>query len=226
MSAAVSKLLIRCLLFSRYVLSNAYFKYHLPMQCLKPFFFCLLLPLGVMPVPLLGLPVSGLYSYEVAVANQSDQERSRAFREALAAVIVKVTGEQRWLENAGIQEALQNSGNFVEAIEYRTESRPPAPEELALLADPAPEPLSAAAYIDQELLNVSFARDLIDQLLARAAIPVWDSNRPSVLVWMALQNDAGERNLLSQESDPGIMDLNAALRRRSGHSYSVSSARF
>ncbi|MEZ5491745.1 MAG: DUF2066 domain-containing protein [Gammaproteobacteria bacterium] len=159
-----------------------------------------------MPASLSALPVTGLYTYEVAVANQSDLERSRAFREALAAVIVKVSGENRWLENPSIDRALETAANYVEAIAYRTESRLVMPDDSTPVPDDTVSP-GQPISVEQELLNVSFARGLIDQLLAQAAIPVWDSNRPSVLVWMALQNDAGERSLLSADSDPGIIRL-------------------
>ncbi|MBT8147099.1 MAG: DUF2066 domain-containing protein, partial [Gammaproteobacteria bacterium] len=171
--------------------------------------------IAVLPVPAWTLPVTGLYSHEVVVGNQSEQERNLAFQESLAAVIVKVTGEPRWLENTIIQQALENAQNYVEAIEYRSESVPVETADTALDGtdsglssdvEPAATPLSPALVVE-ELLNVSFAKGLVDQLLADAAIPVWDSNRPSVLVWMAVQNDAGERSLLSSESNPGIIQL-------------------
>lgn len=153
------------------------------------------------------LPVAGLYSHEVRVNNQSEPERNRAFQESMAAVIVKVTGEPRWLENPSVQRALENAQNFVEAIEYRSESVPvEAADEESGTADSVAPP-SLPVFVEQEFLNVSFAQGLIDQLLADNAIPVWDSNRPSVLVWMAVQNDTGERNLLSPDSDPGVIQL-------------------
>jgi len=178
-----------------------------PMKSLKILFVVFCVTVAVLPSTAGALPVAGLYSHEVGVSNQSEQERNRAFQESLAAVIVKVTGEYRWLENSSIQLALENAQNFVEGIEYRSESVPV--ETVDQVADniepavPAPTP----TFTEQQFLNVSFAQVLVDQLLADAAIPVWDSNRPSVLVWMALQNDAGERNLLSPESDPGIIEL-------------------
>ena len=168
-------------------------------------FFCM--AIAVLPSFAVALPVTGLYSHEVGVSNQSEQERNRAFQESLAAVIVKVTGEARWLENAGIQQAIENAQSYVEAIEYRSESVPVTTvDETAIETEPE-DPSLIPEYIEQQFLNVSFARDLVDQLLVDAAIPVWDSNRPSVLVWMALQSDTGERSLLSPESDPGIIQL-------------------
>ena len=41
-------------------------------------------------------------------------------REALAAVILKVTGENRWLERPQVQTALQNAQSFVEEVGFRT----------------------------------------------------------------------------------------------------------
>ena len=160
--------------------------------------------------------MAGLYSFEVSVSNQSEPERNRAFRESLAAVIVKVTGDSRWLDDLSIQQAIGNAQNYVEAIEYRSESVPlESVEETSGTGAPV-NPAATPTFIEQEYLNVSFAQDLVDQLLADAAIPVWDSNRPSVLVWMAIQNDAGERSLLSPESDPGVMQLMRQFAERRG----------
>lgn len=46
----------------------------------------------------LALQVTGLYSQDIPVANDGEAERNRAFAEALAAVVVKVSGDPRWLE--------------------------------------------------------------------------------------------------------------------------------
>ena len=68
------------------------------------------------------LQVTGLYDHKVAVNNESDAERNRAFREALEAVILKVTGEHRWLEHPRIEEALGNAQSYIEAISYSSET--------------------------------------------------------------------------------------------------------
>ncbi|NKB31941.1 MAG: DUF2066 domain-containing protein [Pseudomonadales bacterium] len=148
------------------------------------------------------LQVTGLYDHRVAVNNESDTERNRAFREALEAVILKVTGEHRWLEHPSIEEALDNAQSYVEAISYSSElvALPLPPNSIA----PDTQPLLAPT-VEQRFIEVNFADSLIDELLASAAIPVWDSNRPSVLVWMALQNAAGERTMLTSESNLQII---------------------
>jgi len=234
--------------------------------------------LGVLigqPWQLFALPVTGLYSHRVAVANESDAERQRAFREALEAVILKVTGDPRWLEHPVVTRAVGNAQSLVEAISYSSElipvpetaglqatgnvqvptasgqepsaagqepsasdqepsasgqepsasdqepsasnQQPPASgqEPLAAGQEPAGAAEDSAASgqatapqsREQRYIDVSFADNLIDGLLADADIPVWDSNRPSVLVWMVLQDPDGDRQMLTADSHPEIMSL-------------------
>src|SRR5690554_1087201 len=68
------------------------------------------------------LPVQGLYESEIAVSSQGEAERNRAYREALEQVIVKVTGERRWLDNARIAQALSTAGSYVAEVSYRAEN--------------------------------------------------------------------------------------------------------
>ncbi|MEX0963322.1 MAG: DUF2066 domain-containing protein [Pseudohongiellaceae bacterium] len=161
------------------------------------------------------LQVSGLYSQQIPVANDGEAERSRAFREALRAVVVKVSGDPRWLQNPTIEQAIARAQNYVEATSYISE-----PMQLPLLTDDATadadsgEPQFYAA--EQRIINVSFSSRLVDELLASASIPVWNSNRPSVLVWMVLQNSAGERNFLTADSNPEIVAVMQAFASERG----------
>jgi len=59
----------------------------------------------------------------------------------------------------------------------------------------------------QRHIEVQFSVPLIRQLLAAENIPVWGSNRPSVLVWMALQDTTGQRKLLDRETGPEIIGI-------------------
>lgn len=181
-----------------------------------------MLPAG----PALGLPVSGLYSQRVAVANESDAERSRAIREALRAVVLKVTGDPRWVEHPRTVRAVENAQSYVEAISYSSEMVPvpaqpavmdseptspdsgqPAGDNPAAQNAPVATPQVTPQTREQRYINVDFARTLIDEMLAEADIPVWDSNRPSVLVWMVLQDASGERHMLTSDSNPEIVNL-------------------
>ncbi len=158
-------------------------------------------------MPAYALPVNGLYSYEIQVSNQSSSERNRALGEAMAAVIVKVTGNARWLQNSAVQQALRNAEGFVEETRYRNEAVAVTTTTSAPPANPSQVTMPLPGSNQVSFINVIFARELIDRLLTNAAIPVWDSNRPSLMIWMVLQNDSGERSMLSRDSNPEIIAL-------------------
>lgn len=180
------------------------------------------------------LPVTGLYSQEIAVNNESNAERSRAFKEALAAVVIKVTGDERWLDDPAIVRALAVAESYVQEIRYRSEmltiDSEPAPEEGnppagnsdvdVPVGTSTNEPLNGEIPLpplqQQNYILVNFAPDLIDELLSSAEIPVWDSNRPSVMLWMVLQNDSGERRLLSRETHPEMVAVIDEFAQRRG----------
>lgn len=150
----------------------------------------------------LALQVVGLYSQQIPVANDGEAERNRAFREALSAVIVKVTGDPRWLENPTVERAISQAQNYVEATSYFSESIQLPLEDNTLSPDVS-EPQFYS--VEQRIISVNFAATLIDELLEDTNIPVWDSNRPSVLVWMVLQSSAGDRTFLTEDSNPEIV---------------------
>jgi len=156
--------------------------------------------------PVNALQVTGLYSHRIAVANESEPERNRAFREALVAVITKVTGSSKWQEIPAIELALGRAQSYVEAVSYASELQP-APNTSATDFGTTTRTPAGAPAIEQRYVNVTFAQERINELLITANIPIWDSNRPSVLVWMVLQDVNGERRLLTTEADPQIVDL-------------------
>ena len=144
-----------------------------------------------------GLQVTGLYSHRIAVSNESDSERNRAFQEAFKAVIVKITGSRSWLTDPNVERAIAGAQSYVEAIRY--ESR--YSSQILNVDISEPENRNEKGFIE-----VSFSSSLIQKLLADANIPIWNSNRPSVLIWMVLQDASGSRTLLSEESNPDISE--------------------
>ncbi|MDA0279241.1 MAG: DUF2066 domain-containing protein [Proteobacteria bacterium] len=154
--------------------------------------------------PSVALQVSGLYSQQIPVTNDGEAERNRAFREALAAVVVKVSGDPRWLENPAIERAIAQAQNYVEATTYISELIQLPLEDNTASADTDEEQFYTT---EQRIISVNFAAAFIDELLADADIPVWDGNRPSVLVWMVLQSSAGDREFLTADSNPEIVKV-------------------
>jgi len=168
------------------------------------YFLLLLTLLLISWQPSAALQVSGLYSQQIPVTNDGEAERNRAFREAFAAVVVKVSGDPRWLENLAIERAIAQAQNYVEATSYISESIQLPLEDNTLPLDSDEEQFYTA---EQRIISVNFAAALINELLEDAGIPVWDDNRPSVLVWMVLQNSAGEREFLTVGSNPEIVKV-------------------
>jgi uncharacterized protein len=171
------------------------------------------LMLLLVSLPVVALPVDGLYSFELTVQNQSDAERRRAYREALAGVLLKVTGESRWVQQPQLQSALNNAQSYVEEVSFRSGVRPQ-------LADPqqnsdllAEQPVVS---VPATFINVRFSRDLIDDLLDSANIPIWDRNRPSVLVWLSIENASSERMLLGSDSEHQVMEIIREFSQRRG----------
>ena len=159
------------------------------------------------------LPVDGLYGFELPVQNQSDAERRRAYREALAAVVLKVTGESRWLQQPQVQSALNNAQSYVEEVSFRSGVQ-------QLVADPEQNADILAEQVivsvPATFINVRFSRAAIDDLLDSANIPIWDRNRPSVLVWLSIQNASGERMLLGSDSEHQVLEIMRDFSQRRG----------
>jgi len=127
------------------------------------------------------LPVNGLYNQLVEVADQSDGERRRAYREAFSQVIVKVSGDRRWLDHPAVRGALTTADNYVAEVAYRSSGSGTA-------------------------MEVSFDQQLVDDLLVRAEIPVWGRNRASVLLWLTVQNTDGRRVMLASSNEHELLE--------------------
>src|SRR5690606_27022870 len=53
-------------------------------------------------------------------------------------------------------------------------------------------------------------------LLDAANIPIWDRNRPSILVWLTVQDSSGQRTLLGSDSEHQIIDIIEQFSRERG----------
>ncbi len=133
-----------------------------------------------------GLIVNGLYDQEIVVSGQGDSERIRAYREGLTAVILKVTGEERWLRNSIVERAIRDAQDYVQEVSYRT---------------------SSGSLEQRNFISVRFDRALVDRMLNDAGIPVWDQNRPAIMLWLMVQSPDGRRELLSADSDHPLLDI-------------------
>ncbi|HEY0960970.1 MAG TPA: DUF2066 domain-containing protein [Pseudomonadales bacterium] len=130
--------------------------------------------------PLLAAEVTGLYESDVTVSSRDDQrELQQAFGTAMRAVLLKLTGRDDTNSNPVIARALSSPQSYVEAWAYNSVS----PD------DPFAQPGEAA----QIKLHVTFFQAGVQQLLNEAGVAVWPPNRPDTLLWVAVQDELGER---------------------------------
>ena len=123
--------------------------------------------------------VADLYTASVPVAEQSSGALDAASKEAMAEVLVKVSGSKNVLQYPAIVAALKDARSHVLQYSY-LRGTPPAP------------PLS---------LRFEFEGAYISDLVVRSGAPLWTANRPAVLAWVVIEDEQG-RHFINQETAP------------------------
>lgn len=136
--------------------------------------------------PVQAVQIEGLYSHQSALIGDDESERAQAFAAALAAVIVKLTGGEEALSVPGVDRALARARDFVEGVSYSSIGE-------------------AGSGQSQRTITVDLSQALVDSLLGDLGVPIWNINRPSILVWVAVQSSEGERRLMNPETDESMV---------------------
>lgn len=126
--------------------------------------------------------VSGLYEAAVPVESQDAEARDAAIRAGFEAVLVKLTGSLRVLENPDIADAVADAARHVVQFYFRR-------------ADPEPESDAPPPM----LLHASFRPASVDALLRRAGEAVLPATRPGVLLWIVADDGTG-RGLVNRDT--------------------------
>lgn len=134
--------------------------------------------------------LTNLFDSQVKVADQSDKARAVGEREALAEVLVRVSGSAAVLDNPVIKEQLARASEFVIQFSY-------------------------GEAVDGQLpLQLRFDPARIDRLLRQANEPQWGPRRPQLLLWWVHESGAG-RQVVSEGAAPEVWQaLSAASVRR------------
>ncbi len=147
-----------------------------------------------------GLPaqaaqLNGLYEAEVELADQGLDTRATAMGEAMAAVLLKVSGSAAVLDEPVIKSAMEDAARYVQQFRYRSEAIPAEKREKLRGGERAAE--------ERLLLWVGFDSASIDSLLRRFGFNVWSAARPGTLVWLAVEE--GSRRVLVGANDRGLV---------------------
>lgn len=140
--------------------------------------------------------VKGLYQASVPVEDRSDAQRKRAVADGFVEVLVRVSGDSSVAFQEAVQSAQGSAERYVVQYGYETRSESVAG--------------SAGVY-----LNIQFDANGINNLLRRNSLPLWSSNRPRILVWMAWEQGL-DRELVNSNSMPGPFQMLQDEARRRG----------
>ena len=156
-------------------------------------YLCAALLFSVVPhLPVHALEVPSLFSAEVALDEESENPRNDAYRAALIAILTRVSGS-----------ALSSNEELVDEM------------------FPVP-----AAYVTQfrpgeeGTLWVSFDGEAIERVLRASGQMIWGADRPSTLVWLAVDWGQGEREMIAANDtdratqEARSIDRNRLLRER------------
>lgn len=144
-----------------------------------------LLIMFFLALPVRAERVLDLYSVTVPVADQGKKALSSGVREAFQQILLKVTGSNEVLSNAEVLSAGKRAQSYVLQYNYASSAN----------TDPQQEDI---------LLKVVFQRNAIQQLLRKAGLPMWTSNRPNVLIWLAV-DDTRQRQTMGPETLPDLV---------------------
>ncbi len=134
--------------------------------------------------PILAKEVEGLFEISVAVDDRSNSKRKRATREALTEIMIRISGQSAAASNSVVASRLKKSSAYIQRYLYR--------EELIIDAE--------GNAGEQLMLDLFFDEISLRNLLRDSSLPRWGSNRPQVLVWLAI-GDQQQRFLMGTDGE-------------------------
>jgi len=128
------------------------------------------------------IEVTDLYQYKILVNDKTRSSRLAASKEAIAKVLLKVSGRTINVNSSAIRKAKRNIPSYMLKYEYFD-------------GDNA-----------QQFLVVQFEANKINKLLESDELPIWGNRRPLVVLWLATEDEL-RRELVTQDSYPQLEQL-------------------
>ena len=131
-------------------------------------FFTLALVVGWLVLPLTAAAQDSFFSEQVAVADRGSAELSRAAREGLTRLLIKVSGNEAILDEAAFREAVGIAQEHVLLYSYREDEA-------------------------GDVVFLEFDDAFVRGLFRDELVPYWEQRRPPVVVWVALDEPFSRR---------------------------------
>lgn len=146
-------------------------------------------------LPVFAKQITGIYDSKVMVPDQLDQSRLGGAQQGMLEVLQKVSGFPVDSEQPVVAKALKIADQYLYQFSYEK-------------ADPKEGQVKAANW-----LKMRFEGKAIQRIVRQASLPRWGTNRPTVLVWLAI--DDGQRQIIADGHDhPAYAGLQDAAQRR------------
>lgn len=142
--------------------------------------------LSVFSLPGLAETVANLYQVREPVSSQSPDERTRATQAALETLVLRLTGDAKAAQGSALASLRKDPQQVIS--QYGYEAGPP------------------------ETLLVDFDPATTDRALRQAGLPIWGSNRPSILGWWL--NESVENTNLVGDGQGSAEPLRRAAQHR------------
>ncbi|WP_286342042.1 DUF2066 domain-containing protein [Ferrimonas sp. YFM] len=127
----------------------------------------------------LAVEVANLYQAQVQVEGRERAERQQKIPDALMQTLVRLTGDDAVAEDPRMKGMLGNPTRFVSSFGY------------------GGDPLT---------LTIQFDGSLLVKEMQQRQLPVWGKQRPLTLGWVALEDEQGERQLMSEQLDAQMLE--------------------
>ena len=138
--------------------------------------------------PTYAIKVSGLYQATISVGDESAPKRHIALKRALSKVLIKVTGNRSINKSTGINSLLERPEQFVQQYRYRQNNNEWGQNKLA------------------HELWVQFDQNALDTALKNYGLPVWEKERPAILIWLVSQKD-NNRSFVNIEENSEYLNI-------------------
>lgn len=142
--------------------------------------------LSLLSLPALAETVNNLYQVREPVSGQTPDEKTRATQAALDTLVIRLTGDAKAAQGAGLAEVRKDPQQIISQFGY--DAGPP------------------------ESLQVDFDPASTDRALRQAGLSLWGSNRPVIMAWWL--NDATDGANLVGDGQASAEPLRRAAQHR------------
>ncbi len=136
--------------------------------------------------PAFATVVPHLYDVTLTAESQSQEEWQKLVKQGLTQVLEKISTSPNMSTHPQVKQALDRSAEFVEQFSY-----------------------------EGNQITIKYSPEMVNQLVQRMGQAVWGQRRPTVVLWLAIE-DNQQRRLVGVETDPSLQNYLTNLATKKG----------